>query len=108
MPPAFTPIPIHEQSCIERDVLTFHTSAGVYQTVGPNHPSARIAQDSELAVHYLLPHGNCVLAVVHADGYETCVESVKLFFVTRELAQLGGTIGSPIATIEDQDHALAA
>jgi hypothetical protein len=80
----------------------------VYEAVGSDHPGAGIAQDSELAVHNLLPDRNCVLAVVHADGYETGVESLKLFFVTRELAQLGGAIGSPVTAIEDQDDAFAA
>ncbi len=49
-----------------------------------------------------------MLAVVNADGYKTRVNGIELFLVTRELAQLARTVGSPVPAIEDQEHAFTA
>jgi hypothetical protein len=48
-----------------------------------------------------------VLAVVNADGYKTGVEGVELVLMPRELAQLARAIGSPVPSIENQEHASA-
>jgi hypothetical protein len=48
-----------------------------------------------------------VLAVVNADRYQTGVESVELFCMLRELAQLASAVRSPVAAIEDQENPIA-
>lgn len=78
------------------------------QAIGPNYPRTRVAQDSEPAVHNALPDLRCVLSIVNANSYHASVEGFELFCVPRELAQLARAVGSPVAAIEDQEHALAA
>ena len=78
MPPALAAINIHEQCCIQRDVVSFHASAAMQQAVGANYLGTGVAQDSELAVHDAVPNKKSVLAVVNADGYNTGVEGVEL------------------------------
>jgi hypothetical protein len=106
--PAFASIGIDQQRGIQSDVLAFHSTARVNQAIGANYPGARIAQGSELTVHYLLPDRKCMLAIVHTQGYYPRIEKIKFFAVTRELAQLAHAVGSPVAAVEDQQHALTA
>lgn len=47
------------------------------------------------------------MAVVNADSDQARLEGDKLSGVPRELAQLTRAIGSPISSIENQEHALA-
>lgn len=108
MAPALPAIGLHQQTSVQRDVPSFHSRTGVDQAIGPNYPGAGIAQDDELAVDHLLPHGTRVLAVVNTDGYKTGVEGIELFYVLRELAQLARAIRSPIPAIKDQQDAFAS
>jgi hypothetical protein len=48
-----------------------------------------------------------VLAAVNADGYQTSIESVELFCMLRELAQLASAVRSPVAAIENQQNSPA-
>ena len=107
MPPSLAAINIHEQCCIQRDVVSFHAGAAMQQAVGANHLGTGVAQDSELAVHNSIPDKQGVLAVVNADGYNTRVERVEFFSMPRELAQLACAVRSPVSAIEDQKHAFA-
>jgi hypothetical protein len=100
-------INIHEQSCVQRDILSAHTGTAMQQTVGRNHLSTWVAQDGEPSVHNAVPHKERVLAVVNADGYKTGVEGVELFRMPRELAQLARAVRSPVTPIENQEHASA-
>ena len=101
-------IEIYEQCGIQRNVLTLHACTGVQQAIGPNYPRTRVAQDSEPAIHNALPDLRGVLSIVNANSYHASVERFELFCVPRELAQLARAVGSPVAAIEDQEHALAA
>lgn len=107
MPPAFPSVNLHEHSRVERDISPVHATTGVHYSVGANDSSTGIAQDGELAVYNLVPHHAPLLAVINADRHQAGVERLKLFCMPRELAQLGGAVGSPIAAIEDQQDALA-
>jgi hypothetical protein len=78
----------------------------VHQAVGANDSGIGIAQDGELAVCNLFPHHAHLLAVVNADRYQASVEGLGLLCMPRELAQLGGAIGSPVPAIKDQQDAL--
>ena len=107
MPPSLAAINIHEQCCIQRDVVSFHASTAMQQAVGLNHLGTGVAQDGELAVHNAVPDKKSVFAVVNADGYNTRVEGVEFFRMPRELAQLARAVRSPVAAIKNQKHALA-
>jgi hypothetical protein len=48
-----------------------------------------------------------VLDVIHADGNQVRVELIEIGFVPRELAQLDNAERSPIATVKDDEHAMA-
>jgi hypothetical protein len=102
------PVEIYEECGIQRNVLSLHACTGVQQAIGPNYPRTRVAQDSEPAVHNALPDLRCVLSIVNANSYHASVEGFELFCVPRELAQLARAVGSPVAAIEDQEHAFAA
>jgi len=80
----------------------------MHQAIGPNHAGTGIAQDGELAVYDVLPDFQRVSTVVNANSYQTCVEGFELFCVLCELAQLACAVRSPVSTIEDQEHTLAA
>jgi hypothetical protein len=80
----------------------------VDQAIGANHLGARITQDGELAVYDGLPDLQRVLAIVNTDGHKVRADLVELFRMLRELAQLTRTVGSPVPTVEDQKHPLAA
>jgi hypothetical protein len=105
-PPALAAIHINEQSGIQRDVATVDAASGVQQAIGSNCVGPGITQDRELAVHHFFPYGVRVLAIVNTDSQHPRVEGIEIFFVPRELAQLSRTVGSPIAAIEKQEHAL--
>ncbi len=78
------------------------------QSIGADHLSRRVAQDRELAVDNFLPDQTGVLTVIYTDCHNPRIQRIEVFFVPRELAQLARAVGSPVAAIEDQEHALAA
>jgi hypothetical protein len=45
--------------------------------------------------------------IVHADGDDRGLESGEFILVLRELAQLFLAVGSPVSTVEDDEHMLA-
>jgi hypothetical protein len=49
-----------------------------------------------------------MVTIVNADSQNTGFEGIKVLLVPRELAQLAGTVGSPISAIEKQEYTLAA
>lgn len=106
--PSLTPIYINEKSGVQRDIICFHASMGVDQAVGANHLSAGITEDRELAVYDGLPDLKCVFPIVNTDRHKVRADLVELFRMLRELVQLTGAVGSPVAAEEDQEHALAA
>lgn len=69
---------------------------------------SRVTQDGELAIYDAVPDLECMLPIIHADRYKTRVEGSKFFGVPRELAQFACAVGSPVPTVEDQEHPLAA
>jgi hypothetical protein len=101
MPPSLAAINIHEQSCVQGDVLSLHTGTTVQKTVGSNHPRTWVAQDGELTVHNVVPDTEGVLAIVNADGYKTGIERLELFRMLRELAQLARAVRSPVSSIKN-------
>jgi hypothetical protein len=108
VPPSLAAIYINEKSCVQRDIVSFHAGVRVDQAIGANHLGARITQDGELAVYDGLPDLQRVLAIVNTDGHKVRADLVELFRMLRELAQLTRTVGSPVPTVEDQKHPLAA
>jgi hypothetical protein len=48
-----------------------------------------------------------MLGIIHTNRYKTSVEGSELFGVPRELAQLARAVGSPIPSVEHQEHTLA-
>jgi len=101
MAPSLAAINIHEQSCVQGDVLSLHTGTVVQKTIGTNHPRTWVAQDGELTVHNVVPDTEGVLAIVNADGYKTGIDRVELFRVLRELAQLARAVRSPVSSVEN-------
>lgn len=71
--PAFPAIDIDEEGSIKCDVLPLHATVRVYQTIGSNDPSARVAEDIKLTIYNLLPDQAGVLAVVNTDRNNTYV-----------------------------------
>ena len=108
MPPSLAAIYINEESSVQRDIAPINACVRMYQAIGANHLSTGIAQDRELAVYDGLPDLKRVLAIVNTDGHKLCADRIELFRVLRELAQLTRAVGSPVPTVEDQEHALAA
>ena len=106
--PALAPIRVNEQSSIQRDVASLETGGGVYQAVGTDHTSPRITQDRELAVYDFFPDRSRMVTIVNADSQNTGFDGIKVLLVPRELAQLAGTVRSPISAIEKQEYTLAA
>jgi hypothetical protein len=48
-----------------------------------------------------------VLAVIDTDCDNPDIQRVEVLFVPRELAQLSGAVGSPVAAVENKQDALA-
>jgi len=94
------------QCDVIQTIVTF-MSSGVEQSVFADDLGTGIAQDRELFVSGLFPDGLVVGDIIYTDGDDGGLEGGELIFVLRELAQLLLAVGSPVSTVEDDEHALA-
>ena len=100
MSPSLSAIHVYQQGCVERDIASVHACMRMDEPIRPNYVDVRVAQNRELMIHYGIPDLKCMLLVVNTDANQPGIQRPELFRVLRELAQLAGAEGSPVASIE--------
>jgi Tol biopolymer transport system component len=104
MAPAFPAIDVHQQSRVQRDVLSLHSSAGMKQAVGSNHPGTGVERLSGISWS--------------ADGRSWFVTSsslrgsailqVRLEGAVSELWRSGTILSTPLASPDGKNLAFSS
>jgi hypothetical protein len=106
LPPTLNALAIHEQSGIERDVLTAPT--GVHKAILANDPGTRIRKHGKVPGEHLFPKLPGISAIINADREHLDAKPVELPIMPRELAQFSDAIRSPVTAIKNQQHRMRA